>query len=167
MAIRVSRPNCVSVFDAGFPAIDYLHAQSPDEPHEIMHEARRQAPIAIGPHEPHGPQILTYELVHRVLRDSRFRVPQGMFLAAQGITSGPLWDRVGMSIISMDGGEHRRLRCLVSKAFTPRGLPEAVFVARTRRVLTAEAYFDGDEIIPMSARRCTARFSRPNVPELK
>jgi cytochrome P450 len=43
-----------------------------------------------------------------------------MFLAAQGITSGPLWDRVSRLIISVDGEEHHRLRRLVSKAFTPR-----------------------------------------------
>jgi cytochrome P450 len=64
--------------------------------------------------------LLTYELVHAALRDSRFRVPQGMFLAAQGITSGPLWDRVATNLISLDGAEHHRLRRLVSKAFTPR-----------------------------------------------
>jgi cytochrome P450 len=43
-----------------------------------------------------------------------------MFLAAQGITSGPLWDRVATNLISLDGAEHHRLRRLVSKAFTPR-----------------------------------------------
>ncbi len=37
------------------------------------------------------------------LRDPRFVVPPGMFLAAQGITSGPLWDRVVTNIISLDG----------------------------------------------------------------
>jgi hypothetical protein len=30
-----------------------------------------------------------------------------MFLAAQGIPSGPLWDRVASSLISLDGTEHR------------------------------------------------------------
>ena len=43
-----------------------------------------------------------------------------MFLAAQGITSGPLWDRVAALIISLDGERHGRLRRLVSKAFTPK-----------------------------------------------
>lgn len=68
----------------------------------------------------HGPELLTYELVRSVLRDPRFRVPQGMFLASQGITSGPLWERVATNLISLDGDEHHRLRRLVSKAFTPR-----------------------------------------------
>jgi cytochrome P450 len=97
--------------------INYEHAQNPEEAHAIIRKARQQAPIALGPH---GPELLTYELVRSVLRDPRFRVPQGMFLASQGITSGPLWDRVASSLISLDGEEHHRRRRLVSKAFTPR-----------------------------------------------
>jgi len=119
MTMAIDAPICPSVFDAGLPTIDYDHCQSPDEAHEIISEARRQAPIAIGPH---GPELLTYELVRKVLRDPRFRVPQGMFLASQGITSGPLWDRVAASLISLDGPQHQRLRRLVSKAFTPRAI---------------------------------------------
>lgn len=117
MTIAFDRAPCPSVFEADLPVIDYEHTSHPDEAHAIIGQARRQAPIAIGPH---GPELLSYELVHSVLRDPRFRVPQGMFLAAQGITSGPLWDRVAALIISIDGDEHRRLRRLVSKAFTPR-----------------------------------------------
>ena len=117
MTTMIDRPICPSVFAAGLPEIDYEHCQSPDEAHQIISEARRQAPVAIGPH---GPELLSYELVRSVLRDPRFRVPQGMFLASQGITSGPLWDRVATNLISLDGAAHHRLRRLVSKAFTPR-----------------------------------------------
>ncbi|MDO3635418.1 cytochrome P450 [Mycolicibacterium arseniciresistens] len=108
---------CPNVFDAGLPTIDYDDAQNPDEAHAILCRARERAPIAIGPH---GPELLTYDVVRAALRDHRLRVPQGMFLAAQGITSGPLWDRVSALIISIDGAAHHRLRRLVSKAFTPR-----------------------------------------------
>jgi cytochrome P450 len=117
MTITIDRTICPSVFDADLPEIDYEHCQSPNEAHKIIRQARQQAPIAIGPH---GPELLTYELVRSVLRDPRFRVPQGMFLASQGITSGPLWERVATNLISLDGAEHHRLRRLVSKAFTPR-----------------------------------------------
>jgi cytochrome P450 len=117
MTIAIEAPICPSVFDAGLPTIDYEHCESPEEAHEIISQARRQAPIAIGPH---GPELLTYELVRTVLRDPRFRVPQGMFLASQGITSGPLWELVATNLISLDGPAHHRLRRLVSKAFTPR-----------------------------------------------
>ena len=117
MTIEIDRSHCPNVFDAGLPAIDYGDAQNPDEAHETIRQAREQAPIALGPH---GPELLTYELVRTVLRDSRFRVPKGMFLAAQGITRGPLWDRMATNLLSLDGAEHHRLRRLVSKAFTPR-----------------------------------------------
>jgi cytochrome P450 len=117
MTIMIDRPICPSVFEADLPEFDYEHCQSPAEAHEIISRARRQAPIAIGPH---GPELLTYDLVRSVLRDPRFRLPQGMFLASQGITSGPLWDRVATNLVSLDGAAHHRLRRLVSKAFTPR-----------------------------------------------
>jgi cytochrome P450 len=117
VTIAVDRSPCPTVFDAGLPSIDYEDAKSPDEAHEIIRKARLQAPIALGPH---GPELLTYNLVHSVLRDPRFQVPQGMFLAAQDITSGPIWDRVATNLICLDGDEHHRLRRLVCKAFTPR-----------------------------------------------
>jgi cytochrome P450 len=117
MTITIDRSSRPSVFDADLPEIDYEHCENPEDAHAITRQARKQAPIAIGPH---GPELLTYELVRSVLRDQRFRVPQGMFLAAQGITSGPLWDRVATSLISLDGAAHHRLRRLVAKAFTPR-----------------------------------------------
>jgi cytochrome P450 len=49
-----------------------------------------------------------------------FRTPSGLGLEAQGITSGPLWDRAVAGILSLDGDEHHRLRRLVSRSFTPR-----------------------------------------------
>lgn len=109
-----SRPN---VFDAGLPTLAYEHLDDPAEAHRLIAQARERGPIAIGVH---GPELLTYELVRTVLRDPRFRVPRGMFLAAQGITSGALWDRFVTNLLSLDGEEHYRLRRLVSKAFTPR-----------------------------------------------
>lgn len=108
-----------NVFDAALPTIDYAGAQSPDEAQAVIREAREQAPIAMGPH---GPEVLTYDLAHEVLRDPRFRIPQGMFLVAQGITSGPVWDRASTSIISIDGPEHTRLRRLVATAFSRRAI---------------------------------------------
>lgn len=117
MTVELDRPHAPSVFDAGLPSIDYEHTQDPEEAHAIIRRAREQAPIALGAH---GPEFLTYELVHTVLRDPRFSPPPGFILAAQGITSGPLWDRVVSSLLCMAGAEHHRLRRLVSKAFAPR-----------------------------------------------
>jgi cytochrome P450 len=109
--------NCPSVFDAGLPAIAYDHLTDPDEAHRVLSQARRRAPTAMGPH---GPEVLTYELVHTVLRDTRFITARGLGLDVQGITSGPLWDRATSNILGLDGDAHHRLRRLVSKAFAPR-----------------------------------------------
>jgi len=106
-----------SVFDVALPTIAYHHAPHPDEAHQIITQARRQGPIALGRY---GPEVLTYDQVRTVLRESRFAVPQGMSLTTQGITSGPVWDKVCRLLISIDGDQHRRLRRLVSPAFTPR-----------------------------------------------
>jgi cytochrome P450 len=115
--VTVPTDSCPNVFDACLPILAYEHAEGPDEAHRLIAHARDRTPIAMGVH---GPEVLSYELVRAVLRDPRFRVPQGMFLADQGITSGPLWDRVATNLISLDGAEHHRLHRLVSKAFTPR-----------------------------------------------
>ena len=71
----VQASTCPNVFDAGLPTIAYDHLHSPDEAHRIIAQARLQAPIAIGPH---GPEVLSYELVRTVLRDPRFCVPKGL-----------------------------------------------------------------------------------------
>lgn len=111
-------PSGVSVFDADLPSLSYDHLDDPDQAHHAIAVAREQAPIAMGPH---GPEILSYELVRTVLRDPRFVTATGLGLDTQGITCGPLWDRATQNILSLDGTEHHRLRRLVSSAFAPRG----------------------------------------------
>ena len=108
-----------SVFDAALPPLAYHDAASPEDAHKLIGQAREQSPIAMGPY---GPEVLTYDLARTVMRDPRFSMPKGIGLVVQGITSGPVWDRVSKLIISYDGPEHLRLRRLVSRAFTPRAV---------------------------------------------
>lgn len=119
MTDTIDRSGCPRVFDAGLPPVDYLSALHPDEAHDIIRQVRQRSPIALGAF---GPEVLSYDLVRTILRDDRFRIPEGMFLAAQGITSGPLWERVATNLISLDGEEHHRLRRLICTAFTPRAV---------------------------------------------
>ena len=114
MTVDAARP---SVFDAGLPTLSYDLTDTPQQIYPQFRAAQQEAPIALGPI---GPEVLSYELARAVLRDPRFVIPPGIHLSAHGITSGPLWDRVTRSILNMEGDEHRRLRSLVSKAFTPR-----------------------------------------------
>jgi cytochrome P450 len=117
MTVETIRTNSPTVCDAGLPTIAYEHAHDPEDAHRLIRQARLQGPIALGPH---GPEVLSYELVRSVLRDPRFCMPKGLVLAAQGITSGRLWDKATTGLLSRDGADHNRLRRLVCKAFTPR-----------------------------------------------
>lgn len=106
-----------SVFDADLPTIAYDVEETPAEVYPRLRDAQRQAPIALGPF---GPEVLSYHLVRSILRDTRFQIPPGLNLLVQGITSGPLWDKVVNSLLCLEGDAHHRLRSLTSKAFTPR-----------------------------------------------
>ncbi|MDG4665709.1 cytochrome P450 [Mycobacterium sp. 236(2023)] len=97
--------------------LDYGLTDTPQQIYPQFRAAQKIAPVALGPI---GPEVLSYEMARTVLRDPRFVIPPGIHLSAHGITSGPLWDRVTRSILNMEGDEHRRLRSLVSRAFTPR-----------------------------------------------
>jgi cytochrome P450 len=108
---------CPSIFEATLPLLDYGEGTDPDLAHRVIREARAQAPIGLGTY---GPEVLDYDLVRTMLRDSRFVLPKGIGLVVQGITSGPVWDRVGRLLIGVDATEHQRLRRLVARAFTPR-----------------------------------------------
>jgi cytochrome P450 len=114
MTTTTQRP---SIFETALPVLDYGDGLDPALAHRVISVARRQAPIAFGPY---GPELLDYELVRTMLRDSRFVMPTGIGLVVQGITSGPVWDRVEKLLVSLNGAEHHRLRRLVARAFTPR-----------------------------------------------
>jgi cytochrome P450 len=114
MTVTTRTPN---IFDISWPNFAYQDSTDPAEAHHIISQAHRQAQIALGPY---GPEVLSYDLVRTVLRDSRFAMPRGISLVVQGITSGPVWDKVCQTIMCVDAVQHHRLRRLVSRAFTPR-----------------------------------------------
>jgi cytochrome P450 len=114
MTITTHTPN---IFERTWPSFVYQETDDPEAAHRIIRQAHQQAPIAVGPY---GPELLSYDLVRTLLRDSRFAMPRGISLVVQGITSGPVWDKVCQTILSLDAAEHHRLRRLVSRAFTPR-----------------------------------------------
>ncbi len=114
MTVETVRPN---VFHAGLPTLAYDVTSTPHEVLDQLRQAQSAAPIAIGPV---GPEILSYDMARAVLRDTRFGIPPGISLMAQGVTSGPLFEKVMATLLCLDGAEHQRLRKLVSRAFTPR-----------------------------------------------
>ena len=141
-----------TIYEADLPTVSYEDAPIPQIAHERLKQARQQGAIAMGAH---GPEILSYELAHTALRDHRLAPPPGLGLEAQGITSGPLWDRITATLLSVNGEEHARLRRLLSKAFTPRS------VARLDTTITAIINQLIDPL--MTAGRCevVAHIARP------
>lgn len=105
--------------DTDLPMLDYLQAHHPNDAHRAIAAARRHGPVATGPL---GPEILSYDLARAVLRDPRFTVAHRASAESQGITEGPLWQRITSLILSIDGERHHRQRRLVAKAFTPRAI---------------------------------------------
>ncbi|MGN5377562.1 cytochrome P450 [Streptomyces lasalocidi] len=69
---------------------------------------------------PIGLVVLRYAEAQELLRDPRLRQSGENYLAMNGVVDGPLYDWYLPMIINQDGEDHRRLRGLVSKAFTLR-----------------------------------------------
>ena len=69
---------------------------------------------------PLGLIILRYADVHALLRDQRLRSDGERYMEMSGVTDGPVFDWFVPMILNQTGADHRRLRGLVSKAFTPR-----------------------------------------------
>jgi cytochrome P450 len=152
MSVTTVEMGTPSVFEADLPTVSYEDAPTPEAAHRALKHALAQGPIAMGAH---GPELLSYELARAALRDHRLCPPQGLGLEAQGITSGPLWDRVITSLLSINGEDHTRLRRLVSKAFTPRS------VARLDTTITDIINRLIDPLAPVGRCDVVADIARP------
>jgi cytochrome P450 len=89
---------------------------------------------------PLGPLVLRYAQAQELLRDRRLDHGGDGYLQRNGITSGPIHDWWVPMIVNHDGADHRRLRGLVSRSFTPRT------VDRLRPFVRATAETLADEI---------------------
>ncbi len=152
---------CPSVFDAGLPIIAYDHLTDPDEAHRIIDDARELSPIAIGPH---GPEVLSYELVRTVLRDSRFVTAQRPRTRPAGHHFRPAVGQGDHQYPGLDGDVHHRLRRLVSKAFAPRGAPTA---AHARPSRSSTAWSTRSPAVGPLRRRLRHRPSLPHASHLR
>ncbi|GGN22525.1 hypothetical protein FHR83_005572 [Actinoplanes campanulatus] len=69
---------------------------------------------------PLGPIVLRHAEAQEILRDRRLDHGGDGFLRRDGITSGPIYDWWVPMVVNHDGADHRRLRGIVGRAFTPR-----------------------------------------------
>lgn len=88
---------------------------------------------------PIGLLVLRYAQAQELLRDRRLDHGGRQFMETNGVTSGPLYDWFVPMIVNQDGADHRRLRGLVNKAFTPRMIDSArPFIRATAERLASQ-----------------------------
>ena len=90
-----------------------------DDPHATLRRARAQHWWASNAF---GITVLSHDGVRALLADARLEGTGMMFLRRFGITEGPIFEFGSNMLFTNEGDRHRRLRQLVSKAFTPRAV---------------------------------------------
>ncbi|MCY1141894.1 cytochrome P450 [Actinoplanes sp. Pm04-4] len=94
---------------------------------------------------PLGPLVLRHAETQELLRDRRLDHGGDGYLRQNGITGGPIHDWWAPMIVNHDGADHRRLRGLVSRAFTPRTVDGMrPFIRATAEALTDEIARTGE-----------------------
>jgi cytochrome P450 len=109
-----------SYSELDLPTLDLLSPSYQADPHGSNASVRAQgwlAKLTIG-----GVAVMDYAHAKEVLRDRRFHSALTMGLAMQGITSGPLWDRLSALLLSLEGEGHDVLRARLEPYFTTRAL---------------------------------------------
>ncbi|WP_330847174.1 cytochrome P450 [Actinophytocola sp.] len=81
---------------------------------------------------PVGLLVLRYADAHALLRDQRLDHNGKRYMEMNGVTEGPIYDWYVPMISNVEGADHRRLRGLVSKAFTPRMIEKLRPFIRTK-----------------------------------
>jgi cytochrome P450 len=87
------------------------------DPHRVLRAAREQHPVGLAPS---GERIiLRYADVEKLASDHRNLSNALAFVESQ-VAEGPLVDWWRLMLTNLNGPDHRRLRSLVNRAFTPR-----------------------------------------------
>jgi cytochrome P450 len=104
---------------------------------------------------PLGPLVLRYAETQELLRDRRLDHGGDGYLRRNGIASGPIHDWWAPMIVNRDGADHRRLRGLVSRSFTPRTIDLLrPFIRATAEALAEEIAGAGEaEFVDAFANR--------------
>jgi cytochrome P450 len=108
-----------AVTELDLPTIDYRAPELTGPAfRETLRDLRERSWIARA--EPLGWFVLDHEATAFFLRTRSATFPGRLVLEVQGVTSGPLYERLKGNLLDLDGAAHRRLRSLVQPAFTPK-----------------------------------------------
>src|SRR3954454_14183982 len=101
------------------PTIDYRDpALTGAAFRDTLRELRERSWVARA--EPLGWFVLDHEATAFFLRTRSATFPGRLVLEVQGVTSGPVYERLKGNLLDLDGEPHKRLRKLVHHAFTPK-----------------------------------------------
>jgi cytochrome P450 len=95
---------------------------------------------------PIGALVLRYAEAQELLRDPRLNHNGKRYMELNGILDGPIYDWFVPAIVNQDGEPHRRLRGLVSSAFTPRMIQSLRPFIRAQAEQAAERVADAGEL---------------------
>lgn len=84
--------------------------------HQVLGELARQSWLA---RTPLGVIVFDREVSLEMLRDRRMSFPAVELILLQGISEGPVYDRVANGLLAQTGDSHTRLRRLLTPAFSP------------------------------------------------
>src|SRR4051794_22493693 len=107
-----------AVAELELPAFDYTDPSlTGPRFHEALSSLRDRSWVARA--DPVGFFVLDREAATFFLRSKSATFPGRIMLEAQGVSSGPLYERMKGNLLDLDGDDHRRQRKLVQPAFTP------------------------------------------------
>ena len=123
-----------AVADLDLPTLDPFDATLTGERFETtLRDLREQTWLARA--EPFGWLVLDREAAAFFMRTPAAAFPGHMILEVQGITTGPLHERMQRTLLGRKGDDHRRLRRVIQPAFTPKAAD--AFRPAMREQLTA------------------------------
>ena len=108
-----------AVAELDVPAFDYMDAALTGPRFEdALRELRERTWLARA--EPFGWFVLDHDAAAFFMRTKDAAFPGRTIFEVQGITEGPLYERLKGNLLDLDGEDHRRLRKLIQHAFTPK-----------------------------------------------
>ncbi|MET9964302.1 cytochrome P450 [Streptomyces sp. NPDC006326] len=103
------------------PSVPFINVIDPEFRFDSPDVARAQAENWYA-ETPLGVLVLRHAEAQELVRDGRLTHNGTGFMEQNGITDGPVYDWFVNGLVNQDGDTHRRMRSLVSRAFTPRML---------------------------------------------
>jgi cytochrome P450 len=142
-----------------FPSVD-LTGSFADNLHAVLREAAERGPLATD--EMTGATVVLRQRdLEAMAHDQRL---QGIGLAMfdmMGITDGPLRDWYGRLMFTTEGEYHRRIRSLVSRAFTPRSSESLrAMAAEMAGAAVASVGKGGGDLVPACSTLATRLICR-------